>query len=78
MTLGSRSFFHMQRYFRKGGLSVRKMTPIKKYTHLFAIHPSGTFPILQSRGSGLLELYFYIPQVTSCIPSLWRPPKEKT
>lgn len=75
---GKQFHFSHAKIFRKGWSVSKENDPIKKYIYLFSIHPSGTFPILQSHESGLLELSSYVRQVTFCISYLWRPPIEKT
>ena len=67
MTLGSSSFSHVERYFRKDGMSVRKTTLLKMCILIYHARVWFTFPILQNQGSGLLEIS-YIPPVTFYIP----------
>lgn len=63
MTLGSSFFSHVERYFRKDDLLVRKMTPLK---NIFICH-SLIWHFPNSVEPWKLELS-YIPQMTSCIP----------
>lgn len=77
MALGSSSSSHVERYFRKDGMSVRKTALLKMCVLICHAHVWCTFPIPQNQGSGLLEISSYVPPVTFYIPPPWYHPIKK-